>query len=123
MKVQGVTGGMPVAGYSESSYRQSEVSADLAVPAYGVIDGQGEGNSQDKSMPDQVDDAIRQLNKTMETYSTELRFSLHQKSGEYYVKVINPADNTVVREIPPERVLDMVAHFKEMLGFAVDKFI
>lgn len=70
-----------------------------------------------------VEKAIEIINKTMENYSTEIQFTLHKKSGEYIVKVINTSDNSVIREVPPKRVLDMVAHFKEMLGLIVDKFI
>ncbi|MHB8916627.1 MAG: flagellar protein FlaG [Desulfocucumaceae bacterium] len=29
----------------------------------------------------------------------------------------------MIREIPPERVLDMIAQMKEMMGLIVDKFI
>ncbi|MEW6698716.1 MAG: flagellar protein FlaG [Bacillota bacterium] len=71
---------------------------------------------------EQVQQAITKMNKTMETYNTELRFQFHEKSGEYVVKLINTKDDSVVREIPPERVLNMVAYFKEMLGLVVDKF-
>jgi len=71
---------------------------------------------------DQVRQAVDKMNKTMETYSTELRFQLHEKSGEYMVKIINTKDNSVIREIPPEKVLNMVAYFKEMLGLVIDKF-
>lgn len=67
--------------------------------------------------------AVEQTNKTMETYNTELRFSIHEESGEVMVKVINLNDNTVIREIPPERVLEFVAHVKKMLGLILDKFI
>ncbi|AQS59831.1 flagellar protein FlaG [Desulforamulus ferrireducens] len=71
---------------------------------------------------DQVQQAVNQLNKTMETYHTELRFQLHEKSGEYMVKIVNPKDNSIVKELPPEKILDMVAYFKEILGLVVDKF-
>lgn len=71
---------------------------------------------------DKVDQAVEKLNKTMETYNTELRFQLHEKSGEYMIKIINSKDKSVVREIPPEKVLNMVAYFKEILGLVVDKF-
>lgn len=71
----------------------------------------------------EVKNAVELLNRTMESYNTELKFTLHEKSGEYMVKVINTTDNSVIREIPPQRVLDMVAHFKELLGLIVDKFI
>ncbi|SHF37492.1 flagellar protein FlaG [Desulforamulus putei] len=77
---------------------------------------------QQELNPDQVQQAVNKMNKTMETYNTELRFQLHEKSGEYIVKIINTKDHSVIREIPPERVLNMVAYFKEMLGLVVDKF-
>jgi len=70
-----------------------------------------------------LEEAVEQTNKTMETYGTELRFSIHKESGEIMVKVINTKDNSVIREIPPERILDMVAYLKKMLGFIIDKFI
>lgn len=74
-----------------------------------------------------LDEAIDQVNKTMETYTTELRFSIHKDSGEVSVKVINTKDNSVIREIPAERVLDFVAYVKKMLkkmvGVLVDKHV
>lgn len=76
---------------------------------------------KDKSMS--VEKAVDLLNKTMESYNTQLKFTLHEGSGEYMVKVINTKDDTVIREIPPESILDMVAYFKELLGIVVDKFI
>ncbi|AEF94652.1 flagellar protein FlaG protein [Desulfotomaculum nigrificans CO-1-SRB] len=71
---------------------------------------------------DQVRQAVDKMNKTVETYNTELRFQLHEKSGEYMVKIINTKDNSVIREIPPEKILDMVAYFKELVGIVIDKF-
>jgi len=79
-------------------------------------------DEQQEFNKDQVQQAVNKMNRTMETYSTELRFQLHEKSGEYIVELINTKDNSVIREIPPERVLNMVAYFKEMLGLVVDKF-
>lgn len=70
-----------------------------------------------------VDEALQIVNRTMENYNTELRFSLDDKSKEMVVKVIDTRDNSVVRQIPAEHVLKMVAHIKEMLGTVIDKFI
>ncbi len=70
-----------------------------------------------------LEEAVNQANNTLETYNTELQFSIHKESGEVMVKVINSSDNTVIREIPPERVLDFVANVKKMLGLILDKLI
>ncbi|WP_238492438.1 flagellar protein FlaG [Desulfotruncus alcoholivorax] len=71
----------------------------------------------------QLKQSVDALNKTMETYKTDIKFELHEKSGEYMIKVLNESDGTVIREIPPKKVLDMVAYFKELLGIIVDKLI
>lgn len=73
--------------------------------------------------PRAVEKAVELINKTMENYNTELQFALHKGSGEYAVKIVNTKDNSIVREIPPERVLDMVAYFKKVLGIIVDEMI
>lgn len=87
-----------------------------------AVEERGEKNAQPGD-PEKVTRAVEQLNDTMKTYNTELRFELHEKSGEYIVKVMRQPDGTVIREIPPEKVLDMVAYFKKMLGIIVDKLI
>lgn len=67
--------------------------------------------------------AVDNANKIMETYNTELHFSIHEASGEMMVKIVSKKDNSVIREIPPEHVLNFVAHVKKMLGLMLDKFI
>lgn len=84
---------------------------------------QNEGQEDVQKDLQTVQKSIELLNRTMKNYNTELHFTLHEKSGEYLVKIINTKDNTVIREIPPQKVLDMVAYFKEVLGLIVDKFI
>jgi len=70
-----------------------------------------------------LEEAVEQLNKTVETYNTELKFTIHKESGQVAVKVIDTRDKSVIREIPPERVLEFAAYVKEMLGVLFDKFI
>jgi len=67
--------------------------------------------------------SLETLNNTMKDYQTELRFEIHEGSGEMMVKVVSSEDGSVVREIPPEKVLEMVGYFKKILGIMVDKLI
>lgn len=128
MKVQGVD--------NTFIFPQQETKTSVVVQQDAQNKSLSEANVKDadqsgkkaKENPDlnKLDEAIGQANKTMETYNTELRFSIHKESGEISVKVINTKDNSVIREIPPERVLDFVAHvkkmLKKMLGVIIDKF-
>lgn len=50
-----------------------------------------------------------------------LQFVLHEKLGEYYVKVVDNRTEEVVREIPPKEWLDFYAAMAEFMGLIVDK--
>lgn len=73
--------------------------------------------------PTELSSAVEQLNKLMYAYNTEISFQVHEASGEFLVRVISSVDKTVVREIPPEKVLDMVAYFKKAVGIIIDELI
>ncbi|MCF8009887.1 MAG: flagellar protein FlaG [Clostridiales bacterium] len=79
--------------------------------------------SKQKLTKEDVKDAVERLNETMETYRTNLRFHLHEESHEWQVAVINAKTEEVIRKIPPDKTLDMVAYVKEMLGLLVDEFV
>lgn len=65
--------------------------------------------------------AIEKANKHIRTYDRKLEFSIHQSTKKIMVKVVNTDDGSVIREIPSEKVLDMVAHLWEMAGVLVDE--
>lgn len=64
---------------------------------------------------------VESLNKFMQSSTTHLKFTLHEKLNEYYVQVVSDTDNTVVREIPSKKMMDMVAKMQEMIGLLVDE--
>ena len=66
-------------------------------------------------------DAIEKANKAIEGTRTEFRFSIHKETHEISVKVLDKDNGEVIREIPPEKVLDMVAKMWEMAGIIVDE--
>jgi len=68
-----------------------------------------------------VIEAIERANKAIEGARTEFRFSIHEETHEISVKVLDKDSGEVIREIPPEKVLDMVARMWEMAGIIVDE--
>lgn len=73
--------------------------------------------------PDKLAQAVQQANETMKVYNTSLQFKVHELSGEYFCQVINSETKDVIREVPPEWLLDMVAHFRSMVGVVVDEIV
>ncbi|SHH84535.1 flagellar protein FlaG [Caloranaerobacter azorensis DSM 13643] len=65
--------------------------------------------------------AIETVNKSVKIYDRRLEFSVHEKTKEIIVKVIDTNTDEVIREIPPEKILDMVAKLWEMVGILVDE--
>lgn len=69
----------------------------------------------------EVIEAIEKANKHIKTFDRKLEFSIHEGTKQIMVKVINTENDTVIREIPSEKILDMVAHIWEVAGILVDE--
>ena len=68
-----------------------------------------------------VIEAIERANKKLSGVMAEFEFSIHEKTKQISIKVINKETKEIIREIPPEQVLDMVAHLWEMAGIILDE--
>ena len=68
-----------------------------------------------------VIDATERANNAVSIANRKFEFSIHEKTKQIMVKVINTDTNEVVREIPPERILDIVAGLLELSGLIVDE--
>ncbi|NLP46434.1 MAG: flagellar protein FlaG [Epulopiscium sp.] len=66
-------------------------------------------------------DAIEKANAKLKGVSAEFEFSIHEQTKQIMVKVLNAETKEVIREIPPEKILDMVAHIWELAGIFVDE--
>lgn len=69
----------------------------------------------------QIIRSIEQANKSLVFHNTRLEFSIHEKTKEIMVKVLDDSSGDLIREIPPEKVLDMVAEVWKKLGLLVDE--
>lgn len=74
-----------------------------------------------------VEDAAAVLNEAMKIYNYHLEFKVHQASGKMQVKVVDSDTKKVIREIPPESILDFSARIRELLdhmaGILVDEVV
>lgn len=52
---------------------------------------------------------------------TRFEFSVHEGTEKIMVKVIDERTDEIIREIPPEEILNMVAKIWELAGILVDK--
>ena len=64
---------------------------------------------------------IERAVKSLQGPETTLDISIHEKTNEIMVKVLNKDTGDVIREVPPERTLDLVASMMEIAGILIDE--
>ena len=65
-------------------------------------------------------EAIEKANH-IETGTTECQFSVHEKTNQIMIKIVNQQTKEVIKEIPSEKILDMVANMCKLAGVFVDE--
>ena len=68
-----------------------------------------------------VIEAIQRANKAILGGNRRFEFSIHEQTNEIVVKVYNSDTDELIKEIPNEKILDMVAKICEMAGIFVDE--
>jgi uncharacterized FlaG/YvyC family protein len=63
---------------------------------------------------DDVRAQVRRANKALEALEVQAKFSVHEGTGQIVVKLEDTQTGEILREIPPEKMLDLVAQMTEM---------
>lgn len=100
-------------GVKETPKIQSQLSE---IPVNVPVDGE-----KKQVQEHDVIEAIEKANKHFKSFDRRLEFTIHDKTKQIMVKVIDTEDDSVIREIPSEKILDMVAKLWEMSGLFVDE--
>ncbi|NLO83178.1 MAG: flagellar protein FlaG [Clostridiales bacterium] len=87
-----------------------------------IINRQNTDKSLDKNI-DQNDiiQAVKQANKALEGTNRRFEYLIHERTNTIMIKVINSETDEVIREIPPEKILDLIAKLWELAGIIVDE--
>lgn len=100
-------------------------------PMTGVVEnanGKGQHNSnsaeqekeQQQTTNEQIRKAVERLNKNMVSHS-EAIFGIHEGTNRVTIKIVNRDTKEVIKELPPEKTLDMIAKVWEMAGILIDE--
>lgn len=77
------------------------------------------GQSEQQATHEQIKKAVEQLNKNMA--HSEAVFGIHEATNRVTIKIIDKETREVIKELPPEKTLDMIAKVWEMAGILVDE--
>ena len=109
------------------SVEQEVVAATKTVTSSSNASGEGkEGQpGEEKKEKERVaseasiDDAVKSANRRMER--TRCEYSYHKETNRVSIKVYDADTDEVIREIPPEKSLDMLQKMWEMAGILIDE--
>lgn len=84
-----------------------------------AVDGQ---IKKDSPSEEEVKKALDKLSKFLEDDNTSVEYQFHNTfKNDLMIKIVNKNTNQVILEVPPKKVLDLVAKMVEMVGILFDK--
>jgi len=110
------------------------ISAGIQVPQKTAIENLARElkritNQEEKTVAGKLDrdywhqhfeELLKKLNLAVDLFHLEFKREIHQGTGEIMVSIINKETGEILRQIPPEKILDMVAEMLKQLGLTVD---
>ncbi|QGU95057.1 flagellin [Clostridium bovifaecis] len=71
---------------------------------------------------DDIKKAVNKLNKFLQGEATHVEYERHDKlKNEFVIRIVDNNTREVVKEIPPKKILDMVAEMCKLAGIIVDE--
>lgn len=100
---------------------------DATTAKVAATEKQDSQNGQDSSMNgaqqqasnEQIKKAVEQMNKNMS--HSEAVFGIHEETNRVTIKIVDKDTKEVIKELPPEKTLDMIAKAWELAGLLVDE--
>ncbi len=81
--------------------------------------GSEEQGKEQQASNEQIRKAVEQLNKSMA--NSEAVFGIHEDTNRVTIKIVDKTTKEVIKELPPEKTLDMIARVWDMAGILVDE--
>lgn len=121
----------PVAAPAETKDFASEsidpaAKIDNTTKVVEKVDSKGENTDGDRSQSESQQANNDQLKKAIEKFNknhgnSEAIYGIHEGTNRVTIKIVDKDTKEVIKELPPEKTLDMIARVWEMAGILVDE--
>jgi len=105
-------------GSKAQAVKPDKVPKDIKGAANKNVPESGSGLNLDEK---KLIDAIQKTNQAIKGANCSFEYSIHEQTKQIMVKVIDMETKDVIKEFPPEKILDMVAKMWEVAGIMVDE--
>jgi flagellar protein FlaG len=110
---------IPQKNQPDSKSLATQDRLDLSIKGQNEASDPTLGNEKESRMEDAksvVEEMIQDLNEKFDRSSLRLRFGTDQDSGLDYFQLYDRKNGDVIKQFPPEEMLEMVADLKQMTG-------
>lgn len=77
--------------------------------------------SNEKELEEEVKDSVKDVNEIVKKVKEGLSFQIHEDTDELMVQVVDLKTEEVIKELPPEEMLDLKARIHEMVGILINE--
>jgi len=130
VQAQTVAAPKPVAPAERpAEYSSANVQPAVKVDATTVVVESAQNNAQNQASEqgaqqqasnEQIRKVVDELNRKINA-NTEAVFGMHEATNRVTIKIVDKSTKEVIREVPPEKTLDMIAKVWEIAGILVDE--
>ena len=118
----------PVQPAEASETLRSENTAATPMEDIAVVENASEKGNADyqenredqQPNPEQLKKAVEQMKKG-QLENSEAVFGFHEETNRVTIKIVDKETKKVIKELPPEKTLDMIAKVWELAGLMVDE--
>jgi flagellar protein FlaG len=84
--------------------------------------GQHDNDKNEALVSDEhIKSEISKANSRLKTHNTKCEFGYHEGTNRVTIKVLDKDTSEVLREIPPEKTLEMIQKMWELAGILIDE--
>ena len=76
-------------------------------------------NKEKQAKKEQIRKGVEQIRKNIS--NSEAVFGIHEATNRVTIKIVDKETKEVIKELPPEKTLDMIARLWDMAGILIDE--
>jgi flagellar protein FlaG len=111
---------LPVAPRTADRVQPVTTNQSSVQPAGTMLDGSQAVQQPDATAPaSQLDDALHNINKSMQSLSQEIQFSIDPDTDRTIVKVVDQRTQEVIRQMPSVEALEIAKALDRLQGLLI----
>jgi flagellar protein FlaG len=122
MRVEGSQ--LPGGGYRTEGTALPDLARIAAAAATDLVEEKTSneaGKTENREISrEELQKKVAQLNKAAEALERKFKFQIHEETNRIIVKVFRKDNGELIAEIPPRKILDVLAKIDEEMGLLVD---